>query len=308
MVFSANNAVSYNSSTVEHAASETFPPFFVWIPFGQKLSIQNIKDLIPILELPMIWNQVFNILNGQFLAKRNSNEKWRERFTCRVFYGTASYRPQKLRNAKTEYFFALARSPKNTPHITQLRKWPNHYRTASSPMAYFRRNSANFYDIKIPIEPKWSSGPRAQPYWSAFALHNGLFVRRRPDDTPLFLSIISSSSWTLMMIAWKNCSTIIRIRVANAGEAGDEFVGLGGTLAGGDGRYQIDTADKKNCGEYWGNTTITNGTPVVAGGCFYFLPIQIMVYSNIFKCWCNSFNDDTQHNITCHQRESNNPP
>jgi hypothetical protein len=54
------------------------------------LSIQNIKDLIPILELTTIWNQVFNILNGQFLAKRNSNEKWREGFTCRVFYGISA--------------------------------------------------------------------------------------------------------------------------------------------------------------------------------------------------------------------------
>ncbi len=48
-----------------------------------------------------------------------------------------------------------------------------------------------------------------------------------------------------MMMAWKNYSTIIRIQVANAGEVGDEFVGWGGTLAGGDGRYQIDTVDKK---------------------------------------------------------------
>ena len=49
-----------------------------------------------------------------------------------------------------------------------------------------------------------------------------------------------------MMMAWKNYSTINRIRVADVVEAGDEFVGLGGTLAGGDGRYQIDTADKKS--------------------------------------------------------------
>jgi hypothetical protein len=103
-------------------------------------------------------------------------------------------------------------------------------------------------------------------------------------------------------------STIIWIQVADAGEARDEFVGWGGTLAGGDGRYQINTADKKNRGEFWGNTTIINCTPVVAGGFFYFLPIQIMIYSNIFECWCNGFNDDTQHNITCYQRESNNPP
>jgi hypothetical protein len=112
-------------------------------------------------------------------------------------------------------------------------------------MAYFRRISANFYDIKIPIEPKRSSGPRAQSYWSAFALRNGLFMRRRPNDTPLLFSIIPSSSRTLMMMAWKNYSTIIRIQVANAGEAGDEFVGWGGTIAGGDGRYQINTADEK---------------------------------------------------------------
>ena len=64
----------------------------------------------------------------------------------------------------------------------------------------------------------------------------------------------------------------------------------------------------KNRGEFWGNTTIINCTPVVAGGFFYFLPIQIMIYSNIFECWCNGFNDDTQHNITCYQRESNNLP
>ena len=48
-----------------------------------------------------------------------------------------------------------------------------------------------------------------------------------------------------MMMAWKNYSTINRIRVADVVEAGDEFVGLGGTLAGGDGRYQINTADEK---------------------------------------------------------------
>jgi len=123
-----------------------------------------------------------------------------------------------------------------------------------------------------------------------------LFVRRRPGDTPLYLSIISSSSWTLMMMAWKNYSTIIQIWVADAGEAGDEFVWLRGTLAGGG----WPLPDRGH--------NITNGTPVVSGGCFYFLPIQIMVYLNIFECWCNSFNDDTQHNIKCHQRESNNPP
>jgi hypothetical protein len=88
-------------------------------------------------------------------------------------------------------------------------------------------------------------------------------MRRRPDDTPLFFSIIPSSSRTLMMMAWKNYSTIIRIQVADAGEVGDEFVGWGGTLAGGDGRYQIDTADEKIVENFGGTQQSSIALPLL---------------------------------------------
>jgi hypothetical protein len=68
-------------------------------------------------------------------------------------------------------------------------------------------------------------------------------VRRRPSPqfniaqaslphTSVFSPIMPSSSWKLMMMAWKYYSTIIQIQVANAGEVGEELVGWEGTLAG----------------------------------------------------------------------------
>jgi hypothetical protein len=42
-----------------------------------------------------------------------------------------------------------------------------------------------------------------------------------------------------------------------------------------------------------GGTTIINCT-VIAGGLFCFLPIQIIIHSNVFECPCNGLNDNTQ--------------
>jgi hypothetical protein len=97
------------------------------------------------------------------------------------------------------------------------------------------------------------------------------------------------------MMAWKYYSTIIQIRIANAGGAGEESVGQGVTLTGKNGRNQTVTADECNHGEFGGDTTIIDCTIVIASGFFYFLPIQIMIYSNIFECPCNGLNDNTQH-------------
>jgi hypothetical protein len=46
------------------------------------------------------------------------------------------------------------------------------------------------------------------------------------------------SSRKLMMMAWKYYFTIIQIRVTDAGKAGEELVGWGGTLAGRNGCNQ----------------------------------------------------------------------
>ncbi len=85
-------------------------------------------------------------------------------------------------------------------------------------------------------------------------------------------------------MVWKYYSTIIQIWVADAGGAGEQLVGRGVTLAGRNGRNQTITADKNNHGEFGGDTTIIDCTIVIAGIYFYFLPIQIMIYSNIFEC------------------------
>jgi hypothetical protein len=98
-----------------------------------------------------------------------------------------------------------------------------------------------------------------------------------------------------MMMAWKYYSTIIQIRVANAGGAREELVGWGVTLAGRNGCNQTVTGYENNHGEFGGDTTIIDCTIVIAGVFFYFLPIQIMIYSNIFECPCNGLNDNTQH-------------
>ena len=94
-------------------------------------------------------------------------------------------------------------------------------------------------------------------------------------------------------MAWKYYSTIIQIRVDDAGGAGEELVGRGVTLAGRNGRNQTITADKNNHGEFGGDITIIDCTVVIAGSFFYFPPIQIMIYSNIFECPCNGLNDKT---------------
>jgi len=46
---------------------------------------------------------------------------------------------------------------------------------------------------------------------------------RHPFYWPLFFSIVPSSSRKLMMVVWLHYSTIIQIRVADAGEAGEEL-------------------------------------------------------------------------------------
>jgi hypothetical protein len=71
--------------------------------------------------------------------------------------------------------------------------------------------------------------------------------------TSVFSPIMPSSSRKLMMMAWKYYSTIIQIQVANEGEAGEELVGWGVTLAGRNGRNQTITADKTIM-ENWGGT------------------------------------------------------
>jgi hypothetical protein len=58
-------------------------------------------------------------------------------------------------------------------------------------------------------------------------------------------SIVPSSSRKLMMMVWLHYSTIIHIRVADAGEAGEELEAWGGTLTGRNGRNLTVTADKK---------------------------------------------------------------
>jgi hypothetical protein len=58
-----------------------------------------------------------------------------------------------------------------------------------------------------------------------------------------------------MMMAWKYYSTIIQIRVTNAGGEGEELVGRGVTLAGRNGCNQTITANKYNHGEFGGDTT-----------------------------------------------------
>jgi hypothetical protein len=56
--------------------------------------------------------------------------------------------------------------------------------------------------------------------------------------------------------------------------------------------------------------TQQSSTALIAGGCFCFLPIQIIIYSNIFECPRNSLNDNTQHMLhkwnatTCHNFNS----
>ncbi len=82
------------------------------------------------------------------------------------------------------------------------------------------------------------------------------------------------------MMAWKYYSTIIQIRVANAGGAGEDLVGRVVTLAWRNGHNQTVAADKYNHGEFGGDTTIIDCTVVIAGSFFLFSP-----YSNyeIFK-------------------------
>jgi hypothetical protein len=111
--------------------------------------------------------------------------------------------------------------------------------------------------------------------------------------TSVFFPIMPSSSRKLMMMAWKYYSTIIQIQVADEGEAGEELVGWGVTLARRNGRNQTVTADEKIMENWGGDTTIINCT-VIAGGLFCFLPIQIIIHSNIFECPRNGLNDNTQ--------------
>lgn len=96
-------------------------------------------------------------------------------------------------------------------------------------------------------------------------------------------------------MAWKNYSTIIRIRVADAGEAGDEFVWLRGTLAGGDG---LDTADEKIVENIGGTQQSPMALPL--------FPVAVSTFS-LFKLWYIQIYSNagatvsmTTHNSTSH--------
>jgi hypothetical protein len=68
-----------------------------------------------------------------------------------------------------------------------------------------------------------------------------------------------------MMMVQLYYSTIIQIRLADAGEAGEELEAWGGTLAGRNGPNQTVTADEKIMENLGGGTTIINFTVAIAG-------------------------------------------
>ena len=71
------------------------------------------------------------------------------------------------------------------------------------------------------------------------------------------------------------------------------------------GMDQTVAADKKIMANL--GVTQQSSTALIAGGCLCFLPIQIIIHSNIFECPRNGLNDKTQHMLlhnwnatTCH--------
>jgi hypothetical protein len=100
--------------------------------------------------------------------------------------------------------------------------------------------------------------------------------------TSIFPPVMPSSSRKLMMMAWKYYSTIIQIRVANEGDAGEELVGWGVTLAGRNGRNQTITADKKIM-ENWGGTKQSSTALSLPAVCSFFSLFKlsyIQIYLN----------------------------
>jgi hypothetical protein len=66
------------------------------------LSLDKIKDLISIVDFAHNQNPLINFVEGQFLTKRNSKEKWRERCLNRVPYGIRARDDGKTRESRLE--------------------------------------------------------------------------------------------------------------------------------------------------------------------------------------------------------------
>jgi hypothetical protein len=139
-----------------------------------------------------------------------------------------------------------------SPKITQ-RQTTSHnsrngrfcYRTMRPPLASFGHISAKNQATKPTLEPNWASGPDAKCCCMPLPISPVQHSTGLPSTHLCFFPIMPSSSRKLMMMAWKYYSTIIQIWVADAGEAGEELVGWGGTLAERNGCNQTVQADKE---------------------------------------------------------------
>ncbi len=84
-----NSITLFPSSTLENVAKAQLPPFCFWIPFGQKLSLAKIRDLIPILS--WVYHNILIksliLLRDNFWPKGVQEQNGRSRAFCRVFYG-----------------------------------------------------------------------------------------------------------------------------------------------------------------------------------------------------------------------------
>ncbi len=76
-------------------------------------------------------------------------------------------------------------------------KWPNHYRTASSPMAFIGHYLAKNHPTKNPIKQKYSPRPRAPSWRAPWRCTMVWSFPGFPTWPTMFSATKSSSAWNL---------------------------------------------------------------------------------------------------------------
>ncbi len=90
-----------------------------------------------------------------------------DRFFCWLHSHLPLLEPKKTCTPKitcTRFFAQLPQ--KNHTTLDDHQKWPNRYHTTPFPMMDFCHYLAKNHARKIPIKPKYSSGPRVQSRWA----------------------------------------------------------------------------------------------------------------------------------------------
>ncbi len=212
-----------------------------------------------------------------------------------------SYRPQKWDFARNETggpFGESSFSPKITQRRTTSHNSENGrfcYRTMCPPSASFGYISTKNQATKPALEPNWASGPYAKCCHALLPISPVQHSTGLPSTHLCFflyyaIIITEVDDDGMEILLHNNPDTGHWCRQSRRG------IGGVGRHSGREEWLQSDHLSwQKNHGEFGGDTTIINCTVVIAGIFFYFLLLQIIIYSNIFERPHIDKNDNTQH-------------